>query len=250
MRSCTQCLRPATIPLSDGYNHHVSERWLIIRQLPDVVPTPTKAYGNDNSGTRNVYIRKMDLAERIIKDLDNSGTANPSSSSGSDQHKRVRFSDQAHVDSKLEGDTEMQTGGQEASVARKRHVERLKEGSAEIAETGPDKRIALKRVAEGDPSDSEMEDSVIVHLRNSGTKRMIPTVKLVCSSFSSVIGTSKASTLNKPVCEEPQPPFPHGECGWDYIDDTSGKLLNNTLVEKARAEEISVIRELGEVVDP
>ena len=33
--------------------------------------------------------------------------------------------------------------------------------------------------------------------------------------------------------------------------DTSGKLLNNTLVEKARVEEISVIRELGmwEVVD-
>ena len=43
----------------------------------------------------------------------------------------------------------------------------------------------------------------------------------------------------------------YDECGWDYIDDTSGKLLNNTLVEKARAEEISVIRELGvgEVVD-
>ena len=36
-----------------------------------------------------------------------------------------------------------------------------------------------------------------------------------------------------------------------YTDDTSGKLLNNTLVEKARAEEISVIRELAvsEVVD-
>ena len=32
---------------------------------------------------------------------------------------------------------------------------------------------------------------------------------------------------------------------------TSGKLLNNTLVEKAKAEEISVIRELGvwEVID-
>ena len=55
----------------------------------------------------------------------------------------------------------------------------------------------------------------------------------------------------KPVFEEPKTPFPHDECGWDYIDDTSGKLLNNTLVEKARAEEISVIRELGvgEVVD-
>ena len=49
----------------------------------------------------------------------------------------------------------------------------------------------------------------------------------------------------KPVCEEPKTPFPYDECGWDYIDDTSGKLLNNTLVEKARAEEISVIRELG-----
>ena len=48
---------------------------------------------------------------------------------------------------------------------------------------------------------------------------------------------------DKPVCEEPKTPFPYNECGWDYIDDTSGKLLNNTLVEKARAEEISVIRE-------
>ena len=54
-----------------------------------------------------------------------------------------------------------------------------------------------------------------------------------------------------PVCEEPKTSFPYRECGWDYIDDTGGKLLNNTLVEKARAEYISVIRELGvwEVVD-
>ena len=53
------------------------------------------------------------------------------------------------------------------------------------------------------------------------------------------------------MCEEPKTPFPYDECGWDYIDDTSGKLLNNTLVEKARPEEISVICELGvwEVVD-
>ena len=57
---------------------------------------------------------------------------------------------------------------------------------------------------------------------------------------------------DKPVCEEPKTPFLYGECGWDFIDDTSGKLLNNTRVEKARAEEISVIRELGvlEVVRP
>ena len=44
---------------------------------------------------------------------------------------------------------------------------------------------------------------------------------------------------DKPVCEEPKTLFfPYDECGWDYINDTS-------LVEKARTEEISVIRELG-----
>ena len=41
----------------------------------------------------------------------------------------------------------------------------------------------------------------------------------------------------KPVSEEPKTPFPHDECGWDDVDDTSGKLLNNTLVDKARAEQ-------------
>ena len=56
---------------------------------------------------------------------------------------------------------------------------------------------------------------------------------------------------DKLVCEEPKTRFPYDECGWDYIGDTSGKLPNNTLVEKARAEDISVIRELRvwEVVD-
>ena len=56
---------------------------------------------------------------------------------------------------------------------------------------------------------------------------------------------------DKAVCEGSKTPFLYDECGWDYIDDTSGKLLNNTLVEKARAEEFSVIREVGvwEVVD-
>ena len=27
---------------------------------------------------------------------------------------------------------------------------------------------------------------------------------------------------DKPVCEEPKTPFPYDECGWNYIDDTSG----------------------------
>ena len=29
----------------------------------------------------------------------------------------------------------------------------------------------------------------------------------------------------------PRHPFPYDECGWDHVDDTSVKLLNNTLVE-------------------
>ena len=42
---------------------------------------------------------------------------------------------------------------------------------------------------------------------------------------------------DEPVCEEPKTSFPCDESGWDYINDTSGTLLNNTLVEKAKAEE-------------
>ena len=41
---------------------------------------------------------------------------------------------------------------------------------------------------------------------------------------------------DNPVCEEPKTPFPYDECGWDYVDDTGGKLLNTTLVEKVRVE--------------
>ena len=73
-------------------------------------------------------------------------------------------------------------------------------------------------------------------------------MKLTCSFCKSVIATLHPCIKtggDKPVCEEPKTPFPYDECGWDYIDDTSGKLLNNTLVEKARTEEISVIRKLG-----
>ena len=52
---------------------------------------------------------------------------------------------------------------------------------------------------------------------------------------------------DKLVREEPKTPFPYDGCGLDFIDDVSGTLLNNTLSEKARAEEISVLRELGDL---
>ena len=133
-------------------------------------------------------------------------------------------------------------------------MERLEEGSAEIAETDPDKRIALKRKAEGDPSDSEMEDSVMNPLAKQWNQEDDPDGEvdlLIFQQRDRYIASVHETGADKPVCEEPKAPFPHGECGWDYIDDTSGKLLSNTLVENSRAEEISVIRELGvwEVVD-
>ena len=37
------------------------EPMLIIPQLPDVQPTPTRVYNSDNRDTRNVYIGKADL---------------------------------------------------------------------------------------------------------------------------------------------------------------------------------------------
>ena len=185
---------------------------LIIPQLPDVEPTPTKTHNSDNRGTGNVQIREIDLekfgytalcpacevhraglpmsgqvhtaecrkqleytmetdtstatrvkatrarqTERIMKDLDNPGMTNPSGSSGSGQHKQVRFADQERVDPNLGRDAEMKIPGQEASATRTRSaetdLERVEEGAAEVAETDPDKRIAMKRKAEGDPSD-------------------------------------------------------------------------------------------------
>ena len=80
----------------------------------------------------------------------------------SGQHKRVRFSDQVLEPKR---DTEMQTGGQEAPVTRKRSAEtdaeRLEEETAKTAKADADKRIALKSKAENDPSDSEVEDSAM-----------------------------------------------------------------------------------------
>ena len=40
---------------------HTLEPMLIIPQLPDLDPAPTKTYHSDNKGTRNVHIRKTDL---------------------------------------------------------------------------------------------------------------------------------------------------------------------------------------------
>ena len=146
----------------------------------------------------------------------------------------------------------MQTGGQEASVARKRPAEtdvvRLVEGGEETAEADSDKRIALKRKAEGDASESEMENSVMNSPAELWLKEDDPDGEidlLILQQRDRYVASDHETGGDKPVCEEPKTLFPHDWCGWDHTDDTSGKLLNNTHVEKAGAEEMSVIRELG-----
>ena len=90
----------------------------------------------DASTATRIKATRVRQTERIIRNVGDSGTTNPSSSSRSGQHERVRFSDQEHLESKP--DTEIQTGGQEAPVTRKRSeetdAERLEEETAETAE--------------------------------------------------------------------------------------------------------------------
>ena len=203
----------------------------------------------DASTATRIKSTRVKQTERIMRDLGASGTTNPSSSSGSGQHERVRFSDQ-ELEPKL--DTEMQTGGQEAPVTRKRSAEtdaeRLDKETAETAKADADKRIALKRKAENDPSDSEVEDSAMNSLAELWHREDDPDSEvdlLIFQQHDRYVASVHETGGDKPVCAEPKTSFPYDECGWDCIDDTSGKLLNNTLVEKARAEEMSVIRELG-----
>ena len=115
-------------------------------------------------------------------------------------------------------------------------------------------RVALKRKAENEPSHSKVEDSMMNSHAELWHREDDPDGEvdlLIFQQRDRYVARVHETGGNKPVCEESKTPFPCDECGWDYIDDTSGKLLNNTRVEKARAEEISVIRELGvcEVVD-
>ena len=149
----------------------------------------------------------------------------------------------------------MRTGSQETPETRTRSAEtdaERPEEEATSAEADSVRSLALKRKAEGELDDSgnpEVEDSVMNSLAKSW-HRENPDDEvdlLILQQRDNYVASVHETSGDKPVCEEPKTPFPDDEC----IDDTSGKLLNNTLVEKARAEEISVIRERGvwEVVD-
>ena len=72
------------------------------KQLEDAMTT-------DASTATRMKATRVRQTERIINDLGDSGTTKPGRSSGTGQHKRVRFAGQEHLESKP--DTEMQTDG-------------------------------------------------------------------------------------------------------------------------------------------
>ena len=113
------------------------------KRLEDVMTT-------DASTSNRVKATRARQAERIVRYSSDPGVANPSSSSGSGQHNRVRIADQERPDPKPKRDTEMRTGSQEAPETRKRpaetDTERLEE-EAMSTEADSERRLALKRKA-------------------------------------------------------------------------------------------------------
>ena len=77
------------------------------------------AMTTDASTSNRVEATRVRQAERIIRNSNDPRVANHSSS-GSGQHKRVRFADQERPDSKPERDIEMRTGSHEALQTRKK----------------------------------------------------------------------------------------------------------------------------------
>ena len=80
---------------------------------------------------------------------------------------------------------------------------------------------------------------VWILLQNGGTKETRPDDEidlLLLQQRDRYLASVHRTGTDRPVCEKPKTPFPFDECSWEYVDDTSGELLNNTPLEKARAE--------------
>ena len=93
------------------------------------------------------------------------------------------------------------------------------------AKADADKRIALKRKAENDPSDSEVEDSAMNSLAELWHREDDPDSEvdsLIFQQRDRYVASVHETGSDRPVCKEPKTPFPHDECGWDYIDDKNG----------------------------
>ena len=59
---------------------------------------------------------------------------------------------------------------------------------------------------------------------------------LICQQRDQYVASVHETGTVKPVCEEPQIPFPYGECGWDYIVDTSGKVAEQHTCREGKSK--------------
>ena len=90
------------------------------------------------------------------------------------------------------------------------------EESAETAETDSDKRIAMKSKADGDPSDPEVEDSVMNSLSKLWDQENDPDSEiglLIFEQRNHYVASVHETGTHKPVCEEPKTLSPYDECG-------------------------------------
>ena len=221
------------------------------KRLEDVMTT-------DASTSTRVKATRVRQAERIIRNSNDPGVANPSSSSGSGQHKRARFADQESPDPKR--DTEMQTGSQEALVTRKRSAEtdaeRLEE-EVTSAEADSERRLALKRKAVGDlhdPDDPEAEDSVKNPLAKLWHRETTLTMKLTCSFCNSVIATLQACmklVVTNQCVKNPRHLSHMMNADGTTLKTRAANCSTTQLSRRQEPKKLSVIRKRGvwEVVD-
>ena len=99
----------------------------------------------------------------------------------------------------------MQTGGQEAPVT-------LGGGNCRNCKADADNRIALNRKAENDPSDSEVEDSVMNSFAELWHREDDPHSEvdlLIFQQRDRYVSSVHETGGDNPVFEEPKTPFPY-----------------------------------------
>ena len=98
-----------------------------------------------------------------------------------------------------------------------------------------------------------MEDSVMNSLAELWHREDAPDGEvdwLIFQQRDRYVASVHEAGADKPVCEEPKIPCPYDECGWDFIDDTSGKLLKKHLSRRRGLRKFwSFVNLVSEVVD-
>ena len=109
-------------------------------------------------------------------------------------------------------------------------------GGSDECRGRPDRCLALKRKAEGDPHDSEVENTEMDSLVESWRENNDPNDEidlLICQQRNQYVASAHETGTDRPVCEEPKTPFPYDEV--DGITSTTrAASCSTTLLSKRR----------------